>query len=572
MPSLLTVQPGTQKTLFLPEDELDIREREKIISRKMDLERQRIQAEQPDIPLTETQLSDTRRAAIEGVDLKPGERVQGARNFFRSFDWDKGPDDENSRTKWIKIRPAPDDVGEGLIFSDDPKVRHDQKRIYGTTGFLPDGTFAVPEIIRHDRKLNSKDFPASYPEGKSLQGFIDIVNKSWNNAGLDTHIMKTEAGGLRIDKGHVIPGTPKSGVFTEAGANYDKNLVPQPALASRNIGVDDTPYDKFDTAITFDAEGNEVFHSANVPQKNTIYKDVDELKGWDLGFNLTEAFNDYLIRDNPEIIDYTKLLTPQQLGEMAHRKGFGVDELGAKYEAQNRYDTSMKWNAYQSYKAPKLPKDNPTIPSEAFLAKVDNIKNPKARAKGLMNAVKSTLKSDDAARGVFRGLARAAGMSNNPLVNLAGDVVGASIDGAVFIADPSVDNAADLILSAGQVLTTGGGMIVAALPIPGARPGAFAIMKLGDAAGAAGNAKKVKEALETAGRTLATIERLWGMGRESRQLSKNIANKPEIVEHKRGGFTKANWERLVKDLHSGKTGQYRSPGADHYSPRFTKLN
>ena len=514
------VDPLAAEKLQIQPEELSIEDREKTISRKMEIERQRIQAEQPDVPLTPTQLSDTRKAAIEGVDLKPGERVQGARNFFRSFDWEKGPDDEGSRTKWIKIRPAPDDVGEGLIFSDDPKVKHDQKRIYGTTGFLPDGTFAVSDIIRQDKKLTSKDFPETYPKGKSLQGFLDKVNNSWNAAGYDTKIMKSEFGGLRIDKGHVKPGTPQSGVFSEAGANYDKNLVPQPGLASSNLGVDDTPYDRFRTAQTFDEEGTEKLWSANVPQKNTIYKDVDELKGWDLGFNLTEAYNDYIIRDDPGIIDYTKLLEPGQRGEMAHRKGYGVDELGFKYEAQNKYDKSMKWNAYQSFKAPKLSKDNPTIPSEKALAKIDTIKGDKARARGLMNLVKKTLKGDDAARGVFRGLARAAGTANNPLVNLAGDVVGAGIDGAMVIADPSVDNIADLVLSAGQVVTTSAGMVLAAVPIPGARPGAFAIMKLGDVAGAASNLKIVKKRVRQAGDALAQIERLWGMGREGRDLKK----------------------------------------------------
>ena len=544
--SLFAVQPGDQKTLFLPIEELDITEREKTVSRKMEIERQRLQAEQPDVPLTPQQLSNTRKAALEGVDLKPGERVQGARSFFRSFDFDKGPDDEGSRTKWIKIRPAPDDVGEGLIFSDDPKVKHDQKRIYGTTGFLPDGTFAVSDIIRQDKKLTSENFPEVYPEGKSLQGFLDKVNASWNDAGYDTQIMKSEHGGLRIDKGHVIPGTPISGIFREAGANYDKNLVPQPGLASSNIGVDDTPYDRFRTAQTFDEEGGEKLWSANVPQKNTIYKDVDELKGWDLGFNLTEAYNDYIIRDDPGIIDYTKLLEPQQLGEMAHRKGFGVDELGFKYEAQNRQDKSMKWNAYQSYKAPKLSKDNPTIPSEKALAKVDTIKGGKARARGLMNLVKNTLKGDDAARHVFRGLARAAGASNNPMVNLAGDIVGAGIDGAMVIADPSVDNIADLVLSAGQVVTTSAGMVLAAVPIPGARPGAFAIMKLGDAAGAVGNVKRARKFVRQTGDALAQIERLWGMGREGRSLNKPTT--PEVTGYSASDANLLNKQPSTNDL------------------------
>lgn len=102
------------------------------------------------------------------------------------------------------------------------------------------------------------------------------------------------------------------------------------------------------------------------------------------------------------------------------------------------------------------------------------------------------------AKGLGRGLARLAGSSNNPLVNMGGDIVGTVMDGMAFASDPSAQNAIDLALSGGQVATNLAALGVAAIPVPGARPGAYAIMKVGD--------------------NLSKVERLWNMQREGRQL------------------------------------------------------
>lgn len=91
-----------------------------------------------------------------------------------------------------------------------------------------------------------------------------------------------------------------------------------------------------------------------------------------------------------------------------------------------------------------------------------------------------------------RNLARIAGSSNNPLVNMGGDIVGAVMDGVSFVGDPSAETAIDLALSSSQVATNLAAMGLAALPIPGARPGAFALMKLGD--------------------HISKAERLWNLG------------------------------------------------------------
>ena len=47
------------------------------------------------------------------------------------------------------------------------------------------------------------------------------------------------------------------------------------------------------------------------------------------------------------------------------------------------------------------------------------------------------------AKGLYRNIAKAAGQSNNPLVNVSGDIVGAVMDGVAFAADPTYQNGID---------------------------------------------------------------------------------------------------------------------------------
>ena len=94
---------------------------------------------------------------------------------------------------------------------------------------------------------------------------------------------------------------------------------------------------------------------------------------------------------------------------------------------------------------------------------------------------------------VFRRLARASGTSNNPIANLAGDVVGVVMDGAAFAQNPrDPSNLIDLGLSGTQALASIGALGLTFVPIPGARAGAFLLMKAGD--------------------KVATVERLYGLG------------------------------------------------------------
>ena len=95
---------------------------------------------------------------------------------------------------------------------------------------------------------------------------------------------------------------------------------------------------------------------------------------------------------------------------------------------------------------------------------------------------------------LFRNLSSVAGQSNNPLVNASGDLVGAVIDGMSYIGDPSRERAIDVLLSTGQAATSLVAVGLSLVPIFGARPGAYALMKVGDNIGKA--------------------ERIWNLARE----------------------------------------------------------
>ena len=95
---------------------------------------------------------------------------------------------------------------------------------------------------------------------------------------------------------------------------------------------------------------------------------------------------------------------------------------------------------------------------------------------------------------LFRNLSSVAGQSNNPLVNVGGDLVGAVIDGVSYMADPSRERAIDVLLSTGQAATSLAAVGLALVPIPGSRFAGFALMKIGDNIGKA--------------------ERIWNLARE----------------------------------------------------------
>ncbi len=78
---------------------------------------------------------------------------------------------------------------------------------------------------------------------------------------------------------------------------------------------------------------------------------------------------------------------------------------------------------------------------------------------------------------VFEGLADTAGSSNNPLANVAGDLVGVAFDGVAYAQNPNMQTALDLLLSGSEAVTSLGAIGLTAVGLPG---GAYALMKVGD--------------------------------------------------------------------------------------------
>ena len=81
---------------------------------------------------------------------------------------------------------------------------------------------------------------------------------------------------------------------------------------------------------------------------------------------------------------------------------------------------------------------------------------------------------------LLREVVRKMGGSNNVLANITGDLIGVTMDGISYAQTRDQKQLVDLALSGGQALTSLGAMGMAMLPIPGARPGAFMLMKVGD--------------------------------------------------------------------------------------------
>lgn len=78
---------------------------------------------------------------------------------------------------------------------------------------------------------------------------------------------------------------------------------------------------------------------------------------------------------------------------------------------------------------------------------------------------------------VFEGLADTAGSSNNPLANVAGDLVGVAFDGVAYAQNPNMQTGLDLLLSGSEAVTSLGAIGLTAVGLPG---GAYALMKVGD--------------------------------------------------------------------------------------------
>ena len=329
------------------------------------------------------------------------------------------------------------------------------------------GEFVDGTVIRWAKKLNLPKNQELWPvdkttgKPKSIKGFMQKMNKGWQEAGYDLFMRMNEDGGVEIHRGHAFPSQPESGVYAEGGSDwkYGGNISPQGAR---------TAYQD-ETGRSMGSRGQ----SANIAQSDTLLKNEAELKAAGIeGKNVREAFADYMVGDDPNVLKWTRFgkKEPEVISRVAH-------EVGARPEAAL---------AEEELKLRKREFD-------AELSKV-NAEPPKVKANRAFK--------------VFRRLARAAGTSNNPIANISGDMVGVIMDGVAFAQNPKdPSNLVDLGLSGTQALASIGALGLTFVPIPGARAGAFFLMKAGD--------------------KVATLERLYNMGgREGLAM----ATKPDILK------------------------------------------
>ena len=480
------------------------------------------------------------------------------------------------------------------IYSQNRTLRSQQMRVTQGRGLDPEGNFIVGEVIRQERRnveidklklarqfgsLTEAQFdegmekifmqdnrsrsgatekliydPANWeafgtpkgPDGtpRSISGFLEQLGKDWTAAGDTTKYFQDETG-FKMNIGHIFAAKKEGEIMFRGGSDAKWNTAYQVELADPNAKFDDSKWVFRKIGSYHDRFTQERIENwANLPLSNRIPNDAKDLEQVFRGRNIVEAYSEWLMEPDVKQIDWYKRLNEKNWHRAAFDPNIGAEEGAFRGERIQDIDTQIAEEEIKSFKAPRDPKDNPTIPSENALANVDKIKSKKARARGLMKLVKNTFSDENTSLKVFRNGARIAGQANNPLVNIAGDVLGAGIDGAMLIADPNLENSIDFALSAGQVALTGAGLIVAALPIPGARPGAFAIMKLGDLSGTAGAAKKVKDTIDIANNTLATVERLWNMQREGFDLARPGAGRLRLGDkggvELRAGYKNSN--------------------------------
>lgn len=174
-------------------------------------------------------------------------------------------------------------------------------------------------------------------------------------------------------------------------------------------------------------------------------------------------------------------------------------------------------------------------------------------AKGNLKGISKTLLKTITEKGPIRQALEVGGMAQNPLVNVGSDILGAVWDGVAVMADPSDQDAKiDFILSGGQAITGLLALGITMVPVPGARPGAWALIKIADAAALA----KAKKRLDKTTNALGALERQWNMQREGVAIQRDkvsvdqkvvreaLGMKPVTVEDARAYNVESDFKHL----------------------------
>jgi len=330
------------------------------------------------------------------------------------------------------------------------KLTPEEFRKYNSTGMYK-GKFTNPEVLKQVERLNETGkWPVDPKTGKprSLDDFKRVMNRGWDVVAAQEANLASKRTGWTHQRGHGVSAD-------EGGSNWKDNVAAQPATATTkggDIGVDNL--------------------APNISQGKQTLKGIDDLEMAGLeGANVSKAFNAYLM-EGTEGVQNLRRFTPKQRSTILHDPTISAEGAAIEADLQNRRIAQNR------------------------IVKQANPVELKQSAKNLFTSISNP-----------RNLARIAGSSNNPIANMGGDVVGAIMDGVSFVGDPSKENAIDLALSGSQVVTNLAAMGLAALPIPGARPGAFALMKIGDNIGKA--------------------ERLWNLG--GRDMSAANRNQADAI-------------------------------------------
>ena len=462
--SLLSVKPGNQKILFLPEEELDekrITEREQLRKRRQAVltdptlaqKELPIDAEYPDKKtakkvLTEQVIENRDRLKEAegkyytplGSNLKKLEyrsdiptRVKVGESVFETKSVTQVAEDKAKTVGLSNPPQAKFEVDEipGL------KLTSDEFRTYTSTGIYR-GEFINPIVLDHVERLdqiNPETGKTYWPEGRSLKGFLKAMSYGWNTIAEKEAKFVQKQTGIEQHKGH-------GRSVKEGGSNWWTNVAPQFARATDP----DDPY--------IPKEGPDKI-VANLAIGEDSLKGLDDLEmAGNYGVDVPKAFQAYLTEGDEGILDL------RRFDKAAHTRILHGTERTAEGQVFEE-ELNLRREVFED-ELSKAPQETPKVKANRAFK-------------------------------VFRRLASAAGTSNNPLANLGGDVVGVVMDGVAFAQNPKdPSNLIDLGLSGTQALASIGALGLSFVPIPGARAGAFLLMKAGD--------------------KVATIERLYGMG------------------------------------------------------------
>tara|TARA_R100000742_G_C4269660_1_gene88210 strand:+ start:69 stop:1466 length:1398 start_codon:yes stop_codon:yes gene_type:complete len=399
------------------------------------------------------------------VNIPKGFNAEGVREFFRTYS------NKNVETQWPKLKP----VKSG------PSTRD------LTQELDPDGTIA--------KSFKTMDWPDSVPdEARTVESFnkwnkgLYKIDKKKIQQLPDTYNPKTNPGGRLDDTGH----SQLKGFNTFLG----RQLRTQNQTTYRLHRVKE--------GDTLESISQETGVAPKVIEESAKNSKVDKqlLKNLEPGTTIKlEKIGDAFATIRPDLAEIDAGGSTRELKEWkaveTYIEQFADSEELSKYirTSPDNYDVEARGTIYF---------DEEFAPTaESARSKIDEQQNraihqaeiaKRNRPKQLTGLEGINFKSKDFvgpdkirnAKNVYRVIAERAGTSANPLANIAGDFAGVLMDGVAYAQNPKDKQAlADLTLSGTQAAFSLGAIGLSMIPIPGARPGAYLLLRAGDKVGQA---------------------------------------------------------------------------------------